>query len=454
MSTTSSLNLSTASSGSGIDVTAVVDAMIQAESAPAQVWRTELSTLQSQQTALSSLQTALGSMETSTSSLSDVLGVFSRNLAASSDESILTASADSRATAATHNIQVAALATRASFYSNSFASSTTPISSGAFTLQVGTGEPQSITIDSTNNTLDKLAAYLNSLGLNLQATIVTDANGARLAIAGTQTGKANDVQLSNVSGFQFTASSSAANAKLTVDGVPVESASNTVTGAIPGVTLNLANISQANGVTLSVSADSARVTQAVQNFVTNYNSLITSLNSQFAYDAANQTSGVLAGDSTVRGLQEALLGAIGYSRNNSDAVASLAQLGIGMQNDGTLTFDSSTFASLLRSNYDGVRTFFQGTTGDGTDGFANTVKNLIDRYSDISTGAIVLDLKGNSDSQKTINDQLDDFNVRIEARRQQLLNQYSQVDALLRQFPLQQNEITSELNSLNLTKSS
>jgi flagellar capping protein FliD len=66
----------------------------------------------------------------------------------------------------------------------------------------------------------------------------------------------------------------------------------------------------------------------------------------------------------------------------------------------------------------------------------------------------VLDLKGNSDSQKTINDQLDDFNVRIEARRQQLLNQYSQVDALLRQFPLQQNEITSELNSLNLTKSS
>ena len=446
----SSVNMSTATSGSGIDVDAIVSAMIDAERAPERIWQSQQYLLQAQAAALNDIQSRLKNLDSAVSDIRDVLGVFSENLATSSEESLLSASADSTAVAAAHTIKVTSLATNASYYSNALASSSTVIVSGSFTITAG-ATTNTIAIDSTNNTLDKLATYINGLGFDARATVVTDANGARLAINGTKTGKANDVQLSAVTGFSFTTASSADNAKLSVDGIPLESATNAVSGAIAGVTLHLTNASPSTAVTLTVAPDQDRVTRAVQNLVSNFNSLITAVNSQFKYDATNKTAGALSGDSTIRTLQEQLLGSVGYSSSKTDSIASLASIGVTMNDDGTLTFDSNKFSGLIQSNYSGVKTFFQGS-GDGSSGFANSIGKLMDQLTDSTAGAIVIDLKGNSDAQKSITDQIDDFEVRIADRRQQLLEQYSKVDAILRQFPLTQNQVTAQLNSLSNLK--
>lgn len=444
----SSFSTSSVTSGSGIDVDAVVSQLIEVERAPERTWQAQQKRLQSEATALNNLSSRLSALDSSMDSLKDVLGAFSKTLVTSSDDSLVTATGDSNAAAGTHAVVVSNLATKASYYSNALASSSTIISSGSLSIKVGTATAVAVTIDSNSNTYDKLATKINSMKLGVTATVINDANGARLAITGNSTGTANDVVLSDVTGFTFTQSSSAGNAKLTVDGIPVESANNTVTNVIAGVTLQLQNTSSGKAISVEVAPDTGRVAQGVQDFVSSYNSIISYINNQFSYDPTNQTIGVLSGNPSTRILQEQLLGVISYSTKNNGSLSSLYSLGITMGNDGTLTVDPAKLNSLLESNYSGVKGFFQGSNSNG---FANSFgTKLTDLTS--STGPITVDLQGNSSEQAAISRHIDDFEVHIEFRRQQLLDQYSRVDALLRQFPLTQSQVSSQLNALNSSK--
>lgn len=437
--------IDTSNTSSGIDVESVVSQLIEVERGPERLWQAQQSLLKLQASALSDLKTKLGSLDTSIDTLKDILGVFAQNLVTSSNDSVISATASSEAAAGQHVIEVSSLATRASYYSDPLASGSTEINSGSFQLKVGDADAITITVDSATNTLDKLAAHINSLGLAASASVINDANGARLTISGTQTGKANDVTITSVTDFSFTKSTSAENAKLTVDGIPIESVSNQVDGVIKGVTFKLLD-STPQTVALQVAPDTGRAAQAVQSFVNSYNSLIKAINGQFSYDAANKTSGPLSGDSAVRALQEELLGQISYSTDENRSIATLSSLGITMQNDGTLSVDSAKLNAQLESDFEGVKSFFQGSDSDG---FASSFASILDRLNDSVDGPLVLNLKGNSDSQKSIERQIDDFEVRIAIRQQQLIEQYSRVDAILRQFPLTQNQVTAQLDSLN-----
>lgn len=444
-----SATISAASSGSGIDVESIVSQLIEVERGQERIWQAQQKVLQQQSVALTDLKTRLGTLDTNIDTLKDVLGAFSQNLASSSDNSTLTATADSTATQGQHSIKVSSLASQASWYTNALPSDSTEIASGTFQLKVGVEDAKTITIDSSNNTYDKLAKYINGLGLKALATVVTDANGARLTISGTATGEANDVALSGASGFTFTQSTQAANAKLTVDGIPIESASNLVSGVIMGVSLQLQDAAPTEVITVNVAADTGRVTQAVQNFVNSFNSIMKGINAEFSYDPGTQTSGVLAGDSSVRMLQQELLARISYNTTNNGDISMLSSLGIKMENDGTLTMDSAKLNGLLQSNFSGVKSFFQGTDSNG---FANSFASMLDNLNDSVNGPIVVDLKGNSDTQAAISRQIDDFEIRVAVKQQQLMDQYSRIDAILRQLPLTQNQVAAELNSLSTTK--
>jgi flagellar hook-associated protein 2 len=444
MSTT--ISSSSASSGSGIDVEAIVSQLIEVARGPERIWQSQQHVLQQQAAALNDLKTRLGTLDTNVNTLKDVFGAFSQNLASSSDTSIVTATADSNAISGQHSVKVTSLATKAQWYSDALANGSAVIPSGTFQLKVGSGNPKIITIGSTNNTYDKLASYINGLGLNVSATVVNDANGSRLAISGTLSGKANDVILSDVTGFTFTQSAQADNAKLTVDGIPIESATNLVSEVVAGVSLQLQDASPTETITVTVAADTGRVTQAVQNFVNSFNSIIKGINTQFAYDSTSETAGVLSGDSSVRTLQQQLLTRTSYSTKLNGDLATLSSLGITMEDDGTLTLDSAKLNGLLQSNFAGVKSFFQGSNSDG---FANSFASVLDYLNDSVKGPLVVDLKGNTRTQNSIARQIEDFEVSIAVKREQLLNEYSRIDAMLRQLPLTQNQVTSALESLN-----
>ena len=355
MSTSSTLTsvLSALGGSTGIDVTGAVDAILYADRAPERGWQAQQTTLENQTSAITQLETEASALSDSLSTLQDTSGVLSAISATSSDTSVLTATAADGTIASSHSITVQSLATSGSFYSDSVASSSTALSQGSFDFTIGSGKATTIQV-TAGETLTQLAAAINSQSVGVTANVVTDSSGARLALTAVNSGTPGDFTVTNDSSLAFTRSGSGTNAQLTVDGVHINSASNTVTGAIDGVTLNLLGVSAnqtatttGSGTTggtplsLTLAANSSSITDAVTTFVSAYNTLIKDLNSNVAYDSTTQTAGTLQSDSAAQGLQSAVLAATNYSASGG-VFASLDSLGITTNSDGTLTLNPAT----------------------------------------------------------------------------------------------------------------
>ena len=176
------MNQSTATSGSGIDVTAVVNQILDAARAPERLWQQQQSNFTAQSNALTSINSSLSALQTAMQSLHDITGAISANTATSSQTGILTASAQSGAVAGTHLVTVTNLATTASVYTDALANGNTNFQTGVITLQVGT-KSADITVDSGNNTLTGLASTINSQQLGVTASVINDSNGSRVALS-------------------------------------------------------------------------------------------------------------------------------------------------------------------------------------------------------------------------------------------------------------------------------
>ncbi len=190
--------------------------------------------------------------------------------ATSSNSAVLTASATAGTPSGSHTIDVTSLATTSSAYSNAVASSSTPIATGTLTIQVGSSAAQTVTIDNTNNTLAGLAAAINNNGnLGVTASVITDANGARLALVSNTSGAPGNLTITPSAGVVgFNTGVTGVNAALNVDGIPISSTTNTVSGAIPGVTLNLTGLTAGTPVSVTTGPDTTQQEAAINSFVT------------------------------------------------------------------------------------------------------------------------------------------------------------------------------------------
>ena len=450
-----SLNFNSATStsqgtglGAGIDVISVVQQILNSDRAPETLWKSEQSTLNVETTSWKNLQTNISTLLNKVRGLSDVIGVFTNRTATSSQPAVLTATADSSAPVGNHVITVGNLATTASYYTGALASSSTNFATGSFTLQVGSNSPVTVTVDSSNNTLDKLAAYINANNFGVSASVVNDASGARLALVSQTTGQPGDLTISgNTTGLSFTKSASGTNASLTIDNVPITSTSNTVTGALPGVTLQLMGQSS-TPVTLSVAQDTTSIKQAINDFVDSYNAVISAINVQYKVDPNTYAAGELANDSTLRSVQSSLLTDVTYAISDNGGITGLASLGINMQDDGTLTVDDTKLSSVLGKNLAQVQNFFQSVTPAGFG--SNFAADLTQMTS--SAGPINTDLAQIAQQQKTLTDQISQLEDQLTVKQTRLINQYSQVNAALQEFPLLMEEITGQLNALTSSK--
>lgn len=449
-STGINLNGSTATSGAGIDVTSVVSQILANESAPVHLLKAQLNQLGSDQVTLTGFNTSLATLLAKVNALSDISGALTSRTAASSRTDLLTATADTSATSGQHTIVVSNLANGSSYDTDPLTDGNTQFATGSFQLQLGTASPTTITVDSTNNTLSGLASSINAQNLGVSASVVTDANGARLSLVSNSTGLPADLTISgNTTSLNFNKTANAANASLQVDGVPISSATNVVTGVIGGVTLNLLSASPGSPITLKVAPATAAAQQAVSDFVTAYNSTINAVDQQFAYDPATGSAGSLSSSGDLRSLQTQLLSESTYSISGNNGYTTLASLGINLNNDGTLSVDNAKLSDTLANHFTEFQTFFQSATGQT--GFAQKLSADLQNLTDPTQGLLNVAITQNRTDQKAIQSSINDFDDRLATRKAQLTAQYSRVDATLRAFPLLLAQINGELNSLSTT---
>jgi flagellar hook-associated protein 2 len=449
----SALASSNSSTGSGIDVQGTVNQILAADRAPEQLWQTQVGTFNAKSSALQGINSDLQDLQTKVNALNDVGGAFGAKSVSVSNPNIIAATAEAAATTGTHTVIVGTLATTSSYYSgypptgsSALSTGTTPLATGtSFSLAVGSNTAVSIPIDATHktNTLNGLAAYINNLGMGVTASVVTDAGGVRLALTSNASGAPGDLTVSSdTTGLGFTKAVTGVDASLTVDGVPVNSASNTV-NVIPGVTLNLLSTS-ASQVTITVQPDTTQATQAINSFVSSYNKIIGDINGQFNYNSQTKTAGILSGDSTLQLLQQQLLSAVSSVGSEANPIQSLASLGITLNNDGTLTVNGSQLQNALSTNYQNVQSFFQAAAT----GFATQLSSELDNLTNPTSGAITIEINGLTQSASDLTNQINDFEARLMITQQQLINQYSQINATLEQLPILLSQINSQIASL------
>jgi len=434
--------LSAFSSTQGINVQAAVAAAIQAESGPLTEWQNEQAALQSQTSDLNVVEGHVQSLETALNALGDPAGQLMSMTASSSNSSVVGATASAGAAPGNHVLVVNNVASTASWYSDSVASSSTALPTGSFTLQVGSNAPIQVSIGGSVDTMDQLAGYINGLGAGVTANVVNDSTGSRLSIAANSSGAANDISITGMTGLNFTQATSGSDASLTVDGIPIDSASNTVTGVVPGVTFNLVSAAPNSQVNVSIAGDSSQSSAAVTNFVNAYNQVVQDINQEYTV-AANGAQGPLSGDPALSILQSQLLGSASYSTTGT-SVSSLADLGITMNDDGTLTLDSTTLDSALQGNFSAVQNFFQGTTSNG---FVSFLNNQLNALTDPTNGAFTVDLQSISNENSDLQDQINNYQDYLQNQTTLLTAEYNQADQLLQQLPILENQINAELGN-------
>lgn len=257
---------------------------------------------------------------------------------------------------------------------------TNGVYSGAAFTSNGNGTA-SITIDSTNNTLEGIRDAINSASMGVTATIVNDGSGTpyRLALTSGSSGASNSMKITTSGGDgsigsllgydpagtqNLTQTIAAQNADLTVNGIAITSASNTVSEAIQGVTLTLTNTTAAPA-SLTVARDTTAINTAASGFVDAYNALASQIKSRSAYATNGSAGGALAGDGTLRVMQDQLRG-IFNTPASGGTLTSLAEVGIAFQKDGSLSLDSSKLNSAISANFSDVTNLFSSSTGFAT----------------------------------------------------------------------------------------
>ena len=239
------------------------------------------------------------------------------------------------------------------------------------------------------------------------------------------------------------------DAALTVDGIPIDSASNTVTGAIPGVTLTLSGYRpRRHPVTLQISPDLTPIATDINNFVSSWNTLIQAVNAGIQTNGSTGAAGALSGDTSVDFVQQELLSALSSSMSGNNGVVNLQSIGIEMNDDGTLSVDSTTLNDALQNNFSAVQNLFQSTSGVG-----QALQTSLTSLTDPTTGPLNVDMNGISNEVTDLNSQISDFQAQLQQTQTQLTAEYSTINTTLEQMPETIAEINSQLNALNPSNS-
>ena len=377
--------------GSGLDINKIVSDLIAAEKAPAtKRLDTKEATLQAKLSAFGTFQGAVSEFRSALGNI-NTAAKFQSMTATVSNTALFTASATSIAQTGSYDIEVTQLAQAQKLVTSDtqrFSAVTDVVGTGTLSFQVGSNAAQTVTIDSSNQTLEGVRDAINKANVGARASIINDGQGFRLAISASNSGTANSLKItvagdsigSNTdqtglsrlaydpaaavdSGKNMTQTLTAQDAMLKVDGLDVTSASNSVVGVVPGVTLSLKSKQVGTISTLTVAQDTAATLKSVDSFVAAYNTLMETSKSLTAFDAKDATkNGILLGDSVVRSITNQVRGILTSSVTGATGAArSLADVGISLQKDGSLTFNSSKLQTALSADSQAVAALFTRT---------------------------------------------------------------------------------------------
>ena len=458
---------STTGIGSGLNISSIVEALVNSDTAAKQAQITRQTTNNKAYiSGVGALKSALADYQSSMAKLnSSTAPAFNAYAATSANENVLKATASNTAVPGTYEVNVSQLATGSKvasrLYTTAEGGAATPIPKGDLTIEQN-GKTYTVSIGD-GATLQSVRDSINdALAVNgISANIINEAGGSRLVLGSTTTGAGSDIKvIGGTTGIDIDGTKSMAtngsgyisglaqDAKLTIDGLEVTSKSNTVKDAISGITLDLVakSADAATTTKVTVGANNDGLKASVQQFVDAYNTMVKAVNALTATSTdadGNTVLGSLTGDPTTRSLLADIRGELA-NIGSGDRLTTLSQLGINTQKDGTLEFNSSKFTAAMNDKKLGseVQELFTGTNG-----VFERMNKAIEPY--IKSDGILTSRTNNLNSlQKRLDQQQEDLDRRVELLTASLTKKYIAMDTVVGKLKAQANSITSIFDAI------
>jgi len=430
---------------SGLDTASIVQKLLAIRRQPIDRMQSQIAQLNTRKAAIEAIENRVKDLQAAAEAL-DSISEFASLAATSSDESLLTATAGSAATAGNYQIVVQNLAAAQKDRSQGYDDPTDSVGTGTFSITVG-GTTTDITLVDGASSLADLKDAINDSDAGVHATILYDGSatgGYYLQLTADETGTdaAFTVDTTGLSGGTaptFTNVTAAANAQLTIDGMSVTSQSNTITDAIEGVTLDLQGADVGTTVDLSVSVDPAQIRGKVETFVEAYNSLVNYI--------ADQTGegDILQSDGTTRSIITQIRTAITKSLDDSP-LTMLYQVGIEITRDGTIEFKSDTFDEKLSEDYAAVRDLF---VEDGThQGIVAQLVDTLDGLTDSIDGTFKYSKSAIDDKVENLNDTIERYERSLDGYEKYLNAKFMAMEAAISSLQSQSSFLSSMLGGI------
>ncbi len=399
--------------GSGLDLSGLVSGLLAAERRPLEnsLNRRE-SSLSTELSGVGLMRSAIADFRSSLSSLSNADNFKTRSLNNSNAEAV-SASVSNDAAIGEYSVEVGNLAERHALASTAYQDINETVGTGTMTVRFGTitgpgfgsfavnpdKATQTITIDSSNNTLSGLRDYINQNDFGFSAAIINDGTGYRLTLTSDATGASsameitvadddgNDADAAGLSNLAYNAGAAnlvqtqaAEDAQLTVNGLAVTSSSNQLDNLVEGLSLTLNQETAGTPVKLGISETSDALKESIESLVDDFNSMIGQLNDLGKSGEDPTQAGLLAGDATLRNFVNSVRRQITSPVPGVPGdIKALVDIGISTQRDGTLELDSGKLNAALAEDPDAVKALFApvGKSSDSQIRFADSSDDTV-----------------------------------------------------------------------------
>ncbi|SEM63181.1 flagellar hook-associated protein 2 [Pseudomonas sp. ok272] len=379
-----------------------------------------------QLTAVNSLDSSLKSFSSAIKSMKSAGSTMLINSATFSQEGVATAKVGTTAVPGNYQFFVEQLATRHQVSLGGL----TAADLGSGSLNIGQ-DGKSFSVDlSKTATLDELAAAINNAADNsgVKATLVRSNGEVSLVLSSEKTGEANALSLSATGNTALDGAlatkqelSKAQDAKVRLggeSGMLLTSASNTFENVIDGVSLTFNKVHKPGDQALSIDIgqDKTATKDKAQSFATALNTLMSTFDTLTASGGEDSTRGVLAGDSSIRAIENLLNQVV---RNPYGGV-SLMEFGISADRSGKLVLDATRFEKAVAANPEGFEKLFTGK-----DNLLESIEKNLSVYTSSANGLMKARKDSLNNQLRRVDEQFENIQKQYDSYYGRYLKQYT-----------------------------
>ncbi len=439
----------------GMDTNAIVDQLIELERGPIKRMEADKLWLTSRLEAYTEFDTKLKSFLSNIDELDSSDDLLQKTATVASED-FFTATAGTDAFSGTnYQIEVVALAQVQKNVSTGFTDKVLDqFGEGTLSFTID-GVTSDVPIATGDGSLEGIMNAINDADIGVSAAIINDGTGTpyRLTLTGDDVGTGFSMDVSGLSSGilldpvadPISITQEATQAHIRVDNIDIYSNSNTLTEAIPGVTLDLLTAESGTQTGMTVKVNEDGIKEKIQAFVDGYNDVVSFVTNQSVIDGSE--GGILRGDSGLASIKRHLQDMLTTRVGTSGELSYLSELGLETQRDGTLTINDTVLSSAIKNNLDDIETLLVGE--DGVTGIATQFKDYLESNTDMFDGLLAGRKQSIDSNVRRIDGRIEQAEMRLLKKEETLRSRFNAMEELVSSMNSQSTFLSQQMSMLN-----